>query len=92
MEVLAIIIHAIDKFNNIIEVESKFRIIATVTIILKHVQEACCDAVFNNIQIDISRLLNLVENDLKLELGKLTPLDTMDSGLEAHYWSPPPKG
>ena len=61
--------HANDKFSNIEDSDTKFRITIATIIIIKHVWEARCDAIFNQILINLLRIINLAECDLMMGMG-----------------------
>ena len=73
MYFLAMVTHANDKFSNIVNFDTKFWITVVVAIIIKCVWEARCDVVFNQIPIDLPRIINLAKHDLMLEMGWCTP-------------------
>ena len=84
MDFLASILHVADKLGFISNPESKFRITIAATIMLKHVWEACYNAIFNHIPINLARLIVFVENNLKMELRRRLPMETIEVGIQTH--------
>ena len=82
MDFLATIVHANNKLE--FNPKTKFKISMAIVVILKRVWVARCDAIFDHVPIDIFRIVLLVENELKMEIGKLTPSTSVGTRLQSH--------
>ena len=47
---------------------------------------------FNNILVDLAKVIMFTKNDLKMDIARVSPLDIDSTAIQAHYWIPLPKG
>ena len=71
--------HVNDKFSNIVYSDTKFRITVAVAIIIKRVWEVRCNVVFNQIPINLLRIINLAKHDLMMEMSQFMSFSTKTS-------------
>ena len=67
---MAVITFATDNLGGAFNVDNQYKVMVTIAIILKRTWEAWCDAIFNNIPVNIARIATLVDNDLIMELSR----------------------
>ena len=48
--------------------------------------------IFNQVSVDLQRITHLVENDLKMEIGRLMPSGDITNNQNNYSWHPLPKG
>ena len=92
MEFLASTMHENDKLGTSFMPLKKQKITATTALILNKVWEDRCDAIFNQVLVDLQRIITIVENDLKMELGRISLARDSMIDLKIHSQKPCPKG
>ena len=59
---------------------------------MKRTWEARCDTIFRNTPVDIGQIVKLAENDLIMEIARLTPPFVDCAIVHPHHQTPPPRG
>ena len=92
LDFLASVMHENNRFAIITDPFEKVKISATTAIILRRIWEARCDVIFNQILLDLNRLVTLAEIYLRMELHRINPPTEMQLRHTPQRWTPPPKG